>query len=243
MKIQQGLLLGLFISTQSFATSLPEGMTHIACNKTAMRCTAIGTITLDRNHCPFGCLQPISSYSMDGKKTWSASQYMPKTELEMVYFNSFTCNDDGMNCIVVGHQMHSHLHDILPLLFSTNDGGKHWEVQNYAGANYCSYHSASYPWRSWGKLYDHTCDKSGKNCVAVGSCVKDDKTDYSYVGLSIISRDGGLTWQESSTQPLSVMPHNELNKVTCDENAMKCIATGTAKYESDDGGDNWRLVS
>lgn len=241
MKKRQGLLLGVLFSTQSIAQPLPPGITTVACDRSDTHCVAIGTTALDRDHCPFGCLIPIAFYSSDGKVTWTAAQSIPRPSLEMVYFASFTCSDDGMNCVAVGSQAHSHLYDVLPIIYTTIDGGIHWYNDNEVGSSYCSYHSS--PWGSWGKLNDHTCDKTGKNCVAVGSCTKDIKSKYNYVGLSTISRDGGQTWHDSKTQPIPISSDDKLSKVACDDTGLKCKAIGTAAvYESDDGGDNWRLI-
>lgn len=174
--------------TLSQALSIPGGQTEgellsiICVNSTS--CTTVGESFASG----FTNQLPLAYTSSDGGRHWTLSSAfsLPIGQTEGL-LNSVTCIDNA--CTAVGESFQSGFNNVLPLAYTSSDGGSHWTLSS----------ALTIPsGQNEGILTSVSC--LGRACIAVGESFQ---TGFNNdLPLVYTSSDGGSNWTLSSTLPL-----------------------------------------
>lgn len=244
------ITLFLMTPTLCFAMTPPNGANHMVCDNTETHCIAVGRVDEGPNEkCPFGCQQLVAFYLSNG--VWENATFVPQPKSKLGNLNALSCSEDIKHCVAVGYQMLSHhSFDKTPFIMSTHNAGHEWNANSHPlGETFCLY--GDFPYSALNAVH---CDDLGNHCVAVGFCKSSvQNKDYSFEtrALSVISEEGGIHFKDSNTQPIPQGYNNELQKIECDDQLKKCLATGFSSHKNSrwetrfyswNHGNDWQIV-
>jgi hypothetical protein len=233
------------------------GQMHTHCDDVGQRCVMIGIHRGSR---------PFSYISIDGGKDWSLNAIQPALPINALNHEhasnqlaDVACDKTGLRCTTIG-QYETKNHDILPLAYTSLDGGSTWSLGEQLPLPELTDVYATY-----GALSSVACDDERTQCTAIGEYKILHRDGISFP-LSYTSKDGGQHWKLSQEQPplpkdarpRSEYPDyesetNHLHGVACSRTGLQCNAVGeyvkksgeiaALSYSSMDGGHTWKLNS
>lgn len=244
-KIIGTIVIYLLCLSQSLADKLPNGIFFNHCSTDGIHCVALGVIkttTKLQQHSIDQKDKVVGYYSHDSQQSWQPAEIFdaeanlpPQTQL-----NSMKCTADVQRCVVAGRQADRLAGTQKYILYSTQNGGKHWK---YIHSNdFIINHEVVI------SLNDVTCDVTGTYCVAVGSTTGsgDDGIPGAQVNLILSTNNGGDSWNQASVS--SPNQWNNLIKVNYNECDKIFRVTGyqhgagidaITNYYSKDMGNSW----
>ncbi|WP_298623901.1 sialidase family protein [uncultured Legionella sp.] len=192
-------------------------------------CVAVGEYTNPQN-----TVAPLLLHSTNAGKNWDKPSFPLPSDFESGWFRAVDCKAGF--CIAVGSYNNGEI--TIPMLVSSADGGKHWQLQKPVQDSELGTHL------EYGSYESASCNETG--CIAGGSF----SNYFNTYPLITISHDKGQSWHSPSSARTSV-PEAELGNgsfgtVKCQQNI--CIAAGdytidTVYYPllalSNDSGMTW----
>lgn len=165
-------------------------LTSIFCDAaTGLKCSAVGAVTGPTSQqLTFDTLYPVSYTTNDGGATWSNPLNLvtvPNTTNNRG--NSVVCDSTVTKCIATASGTLSGL--VLPLIFTSSDGGASWAGPLTLSAPEGSNGSAS--------ITGLSCDASGLNCTGFGSTV----INGASVDITYTTLNGGISWSSPTIVP------------------------------------------
>ena len=210
---------------KSVDSSLGTNITAVSCNgNIGQYCTAVGSFYSgyenNSNTTTF-----ISYTSTDGGNNWVP--HLMDKHAGISKLKSIKCNDnDGLNCIAVGHLNEGK----KPIIYKSTNGGVDWNYTIPTEEVASTINSIS-------------CDNNNQFCKAVGHYFPGNN-NLSFP-IIYISKDGGLSW---ITKIFTNIANSTLESISCSNEGKYCTAIGTIYsskkhtpivYYSFDEGNSW----